>query len=130
TPWANPTRNVFGWQRPCYLLGEGYAKTFNELMSDTRWDDYGVGNYEKCADCMVHSGFEGTAVQDAIRNPLKALRVAWKGVNVEGEMAPEISLDSQRKAEYMFSRHVDEAMVKIKEEKELAKSGKRSAAAE
>ena len=62
TPWANPTRNVFGWQRPCYLLGEGYAKTFKELMEDTEWDDYGIGNYEKCADCMVHSGFEGTAV--------------------------------------------------------------------
>jgi hypothetical protein len=130
TPWANPTRNVFGWQRPCYLLGEGYAKTFKELMEDTRWDDYGVGNYEKCADCMVHSGFEGTAVRDAMKSPLKALRISRKGVNVEGEMAPEISLDKQRKAEYVFARHVDDAMTKIKEEKELAKSGKRSTAAE
>jgi hypothetical protein len=121
---------VFGWQRPCYLLGEGYAKTFKELMEDTRWDDYGVGNYEKCADCMVHSGFEGTAVRDAMKSPLKALRVSMKGVNVEGEIAPDISLDKQRKAEYMFARHVDDAMAKIKEEKELAKSGKRSTAAE
>ena len=62
TPWGNPTRTVFGWQRPCYLLGEGYAKTFRELMDDTDWDAYGVGNYEKCADCMVHCGFEATAV--------------------------------------------------------------------
>ncbi len=62
TPWGNPTRTVFGWQRPCYLLGEGYAKSFKELMEETDWDAYGVGNYEKCADCMVHSGFEATAV--------------------------------------------------------------------
>ena len=74
TPWGNPTRTVFGWQRPCYLLGEGYAKTFGELMDETDWDSYGTGNYEKCADCMVHSGFEATAVQDAVRHPLKALR--------------------------------------------------------
>jgi hypothetical protein len=79
---------------------------------------------------MVHSGFEGTAVKHAMRNPLKALMVSLKGVNVEGEMAPEISLDKQRKAEYVFSRHVEEAMDQIKREKELAKSGNRSAAAE
>ncbi|HBO80639.1 MAG TPA: hopanoid biosynthesis associated radical SAM protein HpnH, partial [Cupriavidus sp.] len=55
TPWGNPARTVFGWQRPCYLVGEGYVKTFKELMEDTDWDAYGVGNYEKCANCMVHS---------------------------------------------------------------------------
>ena len=60
TPWGNPTRTYFGWQRPCYLLGEGYAKTFKELMETTDWDRYGTGNYEKCADCMVHSGYEAT----------------------------------------------------------------------
>ena len=59
TPWGNPTRTVFGWQKPCYLLGEGYAKTFNELMETTDWDAYGTGNYEKCADCMVHSRLRG-----------------------------------------------------------------------
>ena len=75
TPWGNPTRTVFGWQRPCYLVGEGYAKTFKELMEDTAWDNYGTGNYEKCADCMVHSGYEATAIQDTLRNPLKALVV-------------------------------------------------------
>ena len=64
TPWCMPLRTVFGWQKPCYLLGEGYAKTFKELMEDTEWDKYGVGNYEKCANCMVHCGFEGTAVAD------------------------------------------------------------------
>jgi hopanoid biosynthesis associated radical SAM protein HpnH len=129
TPWANPTRNVFGWQRPCYLIGEGYAKTFTELMVSTQWDDYGVGNYEKCADCMVHSGFEGTAVNDTVRNPLKAFLVSLKGVKVDGEMAPDISLDKQRPAEFVFSRHVEDAMTQIKADK-VASLNKGRAAAE
>jgi hopanoid biosynthesis associated radical SAM protein HpnH len=128
TPWANPTRNVFGWQRPCYLLGEGYAKSFKELMEDTKWDDYGVGNYEKCADCMVHSGFEGTAVADTIRSPLKALRVSTRGVTVTGKMAPDISLDKQRKAEYVFSSHVEKAIENIHAQKEALDKQRRSAA--
>ena len=66
-----PLRTVFGWQKPCYLLGEGYAKTFKELMEGTEWEKYGVGKYEKCANCMVHCGFEGTAVTDAIKHPLE-----------------------------------------------------------
>jgi hopanoid biosynthesis associated radical SAM protein HpnH len=110
SPWGNPTRNIFGWQRPCYLLGEGYAKTYRELMDGTDWDAYGTGNYEKCADCMVHSGYEATAVADTIRNPLKALAVVRKGVRTDGEMAPEIPLDRQRPAEYVFSRHVEQAL--------------------
>jgi hopanoid biosynthesis associated radical SAM protein HpnH len=110
SPWGNPTRNIFGWQRPCYLLGEGYAKTYRELMDGTDWDAYGTGNYEKCADCMVHSGYEATAVADTIRNPLKALSVVRKGVRTEGEMATEIPLDRQRPAEYVFSRHVEQAL--------------------
>ena len=63
TPWGNPTYNMFGWQRPCYLLQEGYAATFKELIEDTAWDQYGrsSGN-EKCRDCMVHCGHEPTAV--------------------------------------------------------------------
>jgi hopanoid biosynthesis associated radical SAM protein HpnH len=128
TPWANPTRNVFGWQRPCYLLGEGYAKTFKELMEDTKWDDYGVGNYEKCADCMVHSGFEGTAVTDAVKHPLKALRVSTRGVTTTGPMAADIPLDKQRKAEYVFSRHVEKAMEDIHAQKEALDKQRRSAA--
>jgi hopanoid biosynthesis associated radical SAM protein HpnH len=110
SPWGNPTRNIFGWQRPCYLLGEGYAKTYRELMDGTDWDAYGTGNYEKCADCMVHSGYEATAVADTIRNPLKALSVVRKGVKTDGGMAPEIPLDRQRPAEYVFSRHVEQAL--------------------
>ena len=84
TPWGNPTRTVFGWQKPCYLLGEGYTKTFKELMDDTNWDAYGTGNYEKCADCMVHSGFEATAVRDTVTKPWKAARVALMGVKTDG----------------------------------------------
>ncbi len=112
TPWGKPTRNVFGWQRPCYLLGEGYAKTFTELMASTDWDKYGTGNYEKCADCMVHSGYESTAVIDAVKNPFKIAKVFFKGPDLEGPMAPEISLENQRPAEYVFSRHVEDAMLR------------------
>ncbi len=90
TPWGNPTRNYFGWQRPCYLLGEGYAKTFKELMEETDWDAYGTGNYEKCAQCMVHSGYEATAVVDSVHHPLKAARVSLRGVRTSGEMAPDL----------------------------------------
>ena len=113
TPWGNPTRTVFGWQRPCYLLGEGYAKTFRELMDTTDWDRYGVGNYEKCANCMVHSGFEATAVGDAVRRPWKLARLALRGVRTEGAMAPEIPLSGARPAEYVFSRHVEQALAAL-----------------
>jgi len=72
TPWGNPTFNLFGWQRPCYLLQEGYAQSFQELMETTRWEHYGrkSGN-EKCQDCMVHCGYEATAVDDTFSS--------WKG---------------------------------------------------
>jgi hopanoid biosynthesis associated radical SAM protein HpnH len=65
TPWGNPTYNMFGWQRPCYLLQDGYATSFKELMETTPWEQYGrkSGN-EKCRDCMVHCGYEATAVDD------------------------------------------------------------------
>jgi hopanoid biosynthesis associated radical SAM protein HpnH len=117
TPWGNPTRNYFGWQRPCYLLGEGYAKTFKELMEETDWDRYGTGNYEKCADCMVHSGYEATAVTETIRRPWRAAAQAMHGIRTQGPMAPEIALDNQRPAEYVFSRHVEQAIARLRERK-------------
>jgi hopanoid biosynthesis associated radical SAM protein HpnH len=126
TPWGNPTRNYFGWQRPCYLLGEGYAKTFKELMDETDWDAYGTGNYEKCADCMVHSGYEATAVVDSVRHPLKAALASLRGVRTTGEMAPEIVLDGQRPAEYVFSRHVEEAMEQLGGGKRPAQRARRA----
>ena len=63
TPWGMPTYNVFGWQKPCYLLQDGYADTFQELMDSTEWSRYGVesGN-PHCSNCMVHSGYEASAV--------------------------------------------------------------------
>ena len=126
TPWGNPTRNYFGWQRPCYLLGEGYAKSFKALMEETDWDSYGTGNYEKCADCMVHSGYEATAVVDSVRHPLKAAAASLRGVRTEGEMAPEIPLDRQRPAEYVFSRHVEEAMARLGGSERLAQHVRRA----
>lgn len=76
TPWGNPTRNVFGWQKPCYLLGEGYAKSFKELMATTEWDKYGTGRHEKCRDCMVHCGYEPTAVIDTFSSFGKLMQAA------------------------------------------------------
>jgi len=117
TPWGNPTRTVFGWQRPCYLLGEGYVGSFKELMEETDWDAYGTGNYEKCADCMVHCGFEASAVQDAFKHPLRALGVALKGIRTEGPTTPDLPLDRQRPAEYVFARQVEEQLAVIGEAK-------------
>ncbi len=113
TPWGNPTRTVFGWQRPCYLLGEGYAKSFKELMEATDWESYGVGKYEKCADCMVHCGFEATAVQEAFARPLQALAVSLRGIATEGPMSPDIPLDRQRAAEYVFTRNIEHRLSEI-----------------
>jgi len=105
-PWGNPTRNIFGWQRPCYLLGEGFVGSFRELMEETEWDKYGTGNYEKCADCMVHCGYEPTAVDATVRNPLKALNVWLRGIRTDKPMAPEISLENQRPSEFVFEENV------------------------
>ncbi len=106
TPWGNPTRNVFGWQRPCYLLGEGYVRSFKELMETTEWEKYGTGNYEKCANCMVHCGYEPTAVEETVRHPWKALAIALKGIRLDGEMAPELPLAGARPAEWVHDKNV------------------------
>ena len=67
TPWGMPSYSLFGWQKPCYLLGEGYAATWKEYLEETPWEQYGQksGN-SKCTDCMVHSGYEMTAAIDAM----------------------------------------------------------------
>jgi hopanoid biosynthesis associated radical SAM protein HpnH len=80
TPWGMPTFNVFGWQKPCYLLQDGYADTFAELLETTNWENYGTesGN-PKCANCMVHSGYEASAVNDtfgSVSGFLATLRAA------------------------------------------------------
>jgi hypothetical protein len=91
--------------------------SFKELMEETDWDAYGTGNYEKCADCMVHCGFEASAVQDAFKHPLRALGVALKGIRTEGPTTPDLPLDRQRPAEYVFARQVEEQLAVIGEAK-------------
>jgi hopanoid biosynthesis associated radical SAM protein HpnH len=125
TPWGNPTRNVFGWQRPCYLIGEGYAASFRELMEDTDWGRYGTGNYVKCADCMAHCGYEASAVTDMVKRPWKALRVALGGIATSGPMAAEIPLADARPAEDVFDGLVSEA---LQARPEKASSGHSNAA--
>ncbi len=89
TPWGNPTRNVLGWQRPCYLLAEGYAPTFRDLMEGTDWSRYGPGRNPQCSHCMLHSGFEATAVNDTFAHPFRALGVFLRGPGTKGPFAPD-----------------------------------------
>ena len=127
TPWGMPTRNVFGWQKPCYLLGEGYTKTFKELMETTDWDAYGTGRYEKCANCMAHCGYEPTAAEASLKHPLKALALALGGVRTEGPMAPEISLADQRPAKYVFDSQVQLRLSEIRANEAREKAAKAAA---
>ncbi len=85
TPWGMPTYSIFGWQRPCYLLQDGYAKTYRELLDRTDWSRYGRGKDERCSDCMVHSGYEASAVDEtfgSLRGLLAAARAAILGPRV------------------------------------------------
>ncbi len=122
TPWGSPTRNVFGWQKPCYLLGEGYVSSFNELMETTEWEKYGTGKYEKCSNCMAHCGYEPTAAMDAVKNPLKVFKLSnMFKIRTEGPMAPEIDLSNARPAEDVHEKLVAVEMSKIEAEKKPAK---------
>lgn len=77
TPWGNPLYTIFGWQKPCYLLQDGYAATFRELMDDTPWNEYGqASGNDHCRDCMVHSGHEPTAIH--------ATFSTWRGLKDSG----------------------------------------------
>ncbi len=114
TPWSMPLRTVFGWQKPCYLVGEGYVQTFAELMEGTDWDQYGVGKYAKCSNCMVHCGFEGTAATDSIRHPMKMFKIGREGVRTDGPMAADIDLSHARPAHDTFSDHVEKELERIK----------------
>jgi len=83
TPWGMPTYNVFGWQKPCYLLQDGYVDSFQELLDSTAWQDYGTesGN-PKCANCMVHSGYEASAVDhtfSGLRGMFATVRSMFSG---------------------------------------------------
>ena len=65
TPWANPTRNPRGWRSPCYQILDSHYPTFQEMMERTPWENYGVGRDPRCAQCMMHSGFEPSVVREA-----------------------------------------------------------------
>jgi hopanoid biosynthesis associated radical SAM protein HpnH len=97
TPWGMPTYNIFGWQKPCYLLQDGYADTFTELMEATAWSEYGTesGN-PKCANCMVHSGYEASAVDDGFSS-LRGFAAMVKAT--------------------LFTSHKDEAALRLLDEK-------------
>lgn len=76
TAWGNPTRTVLGWQRPCYLIADEYAKSFVGLIDETEWDRYGYGRDARCTNCMAHCGYEATAVRETIASPLQGIRAA------------------------------------------------------
>ena len=130
TPWGMPTRNIFGWQKPCYLLGEGYAKTFTELMETTDWDTYGTGRYEKCANCMAHCGYEATAADAMMKHPIEAMMIGLRGVKTEGPMAPEIDMSKQRPAQYVFDSNVQLTMSEMRANEAREKAAKAAAKAE
>jgi hypothetical protein len=68
------TRTPLGWQRPCYLMNEGYAKTYRELMDETEWERYGYGRDARCTNCMMHCGYEASSVEATITNPIQGIR--------------------------------------------------------
>ena len=74
TPWGIPSYSIFGWQRPCYLMSDGYAKTYKELIETTDWSKYGRGNDPRCENCMAHCGYEPTAVLETSRSVKQSLR--------------------------------------------------------
>jgi hopanoid biosynthesis associated radical SAM protein HpnH len=80
TPWGNPTYNIFGWQKPCYLLDEGYVETFQELLDTTDWDSYGrASGNPRCRNCMMHCGYEPSAVSDTFGS-LRGMMQAAKSI--------------------------------------------------
>jgi len=129
SPWGMPTRNIFGWQKPCYLLGEGYVKTFRELMETTDWDAYGTGRYEKCANCMAHCGYEATAAEAMMKHPIEAMMIGLRGPRTEGPMAPEIPLENQHPAQYVFDAQVQLRLSEIRANEAREKAAKAAAQA-
>jgi hopanoid biosynthesis associated radical SAM protein HpnH len=79
TPWGIPSYSIFGWQRPCYLMSDGYAKTYQELIETTDWDAYGRGRDPRCDNCMAHCGYEPTAVLETTRSLRQSLRALVNG---------------------------------------------------
>jgi hopanoid biosynthesis associated radical SAM protein HpnH len=76
TAWGIPSYSVFGWQKPCYLMSDGYVKTYKELVEDTDWSKYGRGRDPRCANCMAHCGYEPSAVLATMGSLKETLRAA------------------------------------------------------
>jgi hopanoid biosynthesis associated radical SAM protein HpnH len=74
TPWGIPSYSLYGWQRPCYLMADGYAKTYKELLETTDWSKYGRGNDPRCENCMAHCGYEPTAVMATSKSLKQSVR--------------------------------------------------------
>lgn len=111
TPWGNPTRSVFGWQKPCYLLAdEGNVDTFQELLDTTPWEKYGNVNNPKCANCMAHCGYEATAVEDMLAHPLKGIMVSLKGPKTSGDM---VEVAAPKFAEPDKAKSISDIPIKI-----------------
>jgi len=79
TPWGIPSYSLFGWQRPCYLMADGYASTYQELLETTDWDKYGRGKDPRCDNCMAHCGYEPTAVVATAASMKQSLRALVGG---------------------------------------------------
>jgi hopanoid biosynthesis associated radical SAM protein HpnH len=113
TPWGMPTYNIFGWQKPCYLLQDGYADSFAELLAETNWDNYGTASGNpKCANCMVHSGYEASAVDDtfgSIRGLFSAAVATLFGGSFADQQAERALAQSEP------TEHLVQLNVKVKE---------------
>jgi hopanoid biosynthesis associated radical SAM protein HpnH len=79
TAWGIPSYSLFGWQRPCYLMNDGYAQTYKELIEDTDWSAYGRGKDPRCANCMAHCGYEPTSVVATLGSLKESLRAVRGG---------------------------------------------------
>ncbi|MGH9204493.1 MAG: DUF3463 domain-containing protein, partial [Vicinamibacterales bacterium] len=78
TQWATPTYTPAGWRKPCYLIADEHAATFSELMETTDWKAYGFGRDPRCDTCMMHCGYEGSAIQEAMSSPKAFAELAWR----------------------------------------------------
>ena len=79
TAWSNPTYTVMGWREPCYLLGDRHTSSVDDLMSEELWERYGVGNDPRCANCMMHCGFESASIFNALTSPKDAYTMVKEG---------------------------------------------------
>jgi hopanoid biosynthesis associated radical SAM protein HpnH len=99
TPWGNPTYNIFGWQKPCYLLDEGYVETFQELLDTTNWDAYGrASGNPQCRNCMMHCGYEPSAVSETFGS-LRGLMQAARSVMFPSRRLPDSALPASSSTE-------------------------------